>query len=156
MTRGFLSAISIRTCCAVMRMHRDWLRGDSLPIRMNTGDMTRLCQMRSALKQPGRSRNMRTRFSPSRYRFWRPFTNILPCITSGMIRCNTNTKCSSTSRGCQLIFPYSVPGNLKKTGLPDQIKKTIVWGRIKKNQQPAGFFLPNQRELQTRSYPSTH
>ena len=98
-------------------VHRAMLHGDSSPARAVTGSMIPHSPLRSVSRLPRRSRNMRMHISPSRSHSLKPFTNILPYMTSGMIRKCITLVCSGTGRAERLISRYSMPGNWWNTGL---------------------------------------
>lgn len=102
-TAGFPAAASTLTCSAGVVRRQEWSCGNGSPAGMNTGAMTRRFPWKSVAQLPRKSRNMRMHFSPSRSHSLKPFTNILPCITSGMIPICTMSGCCDFSRAGRLI-----------------------------------------------------
>ena len=95
---------------------RQFARKDS-----HTGGMIPHSPSGSVSRLLRRSRNMRMHISPSRSHSLRPFTNILLCITSGMIRKCIMIVCSGTGRAGRWISKCSMPGNWWNTGLQNRI-----------------------------------
>ncbi len=102
MTGDFPVAVSIPTCSTAVQIDRDIWNGDSSPTKTGTADTTSLCAMKNVSQSLGRSWNMKTPFSPSRYHSYNPFRNCLLYATFGMIRKFTKTACTSSGRESRL------------------------------------------------------